>query len=41
MLEFIEKKPDIKTKATNNAAKISLVAEKLLTNRDCARKYDM
>ena len=41
VLKFIEKQPEIKTTATKNAAKRSSVAEHLINNRDCARKYDI
>ena len=40
-LKFIEKELEIKTMKTKNAAKRSSVAEHLINNRDCTRKYDM
>ena len=41
MLKFIEKEPEIMTTATNNAAKRSSVAEHLVNNSECAKKYDL
>ena len=40
-MKFIEQEPEIKTIATKNAAKRSSVAEHLINNRDCARKYEI
>ena len=41
VLKFVEKQPEIKKTATSNAAKRSSVAEYLIKNRGCARKYDI
>ena len=41
VLKIIEEDPEIKTTATKNAAKRSSVAENLINNRDCARKYEV
>ena len=41
VLEFIEKEPEIMATASKNAAKRSSVAEHLVNNRDCAKKYDL
>ena len=41
MLKFIEEESEIKTTTTKNAAKRSSIAEHLINNRDCARKYDL
>ena len=38
---FIEEEPEIKTTATKNSAKRSSIAEHLINNRDCARKYEI
>ena len=40
-LKLIDKEPEIKTTATENASKRSSVAEHLINNRDGARKYDI
>ena len=41
MVKFIEKEPKSMTIATENATKRSSVAEHLVNNRECAKKYDL
>ena len=41
VLKFIDKEPETKTTATKSTAKISSVAERLISSRDCTRKYDI
>ena len=41
MLNFIKKEPEIITYATKNAAIIFIVAQHLVNNWDCAKKYDI
>ena len=41
VIKFIEKEPKIMTRATENATKRSSIAEHLVKNRECAKKYDL
>ena len=41
MLKLIEEEPEIKTTTTKNAFKRSSIAGHLISNKDCARKYEI
>ena len=41
VVKFIEKEPKIMTIATENATKISSVADNLVNNKECSKNYDL